>query len=130
MEPMNNFNDIPLFANQNINQEVPAQVAQPVEEASIPVTQPMEQVMQEQVQPVLPPEETPLFTSQTAETIEVTPPERMVVEPVNNNTFDVPVETPSMPEDKFTQVKKLLDTNGITYKAYNGETGNCIIIEL
>ena len=130
MEPMNNFNDIPLFANQNINQEVPAQVAQPVEEPAIPVTQPMEQIAQEQVQPVLPPEETPLFTPQTAETIQVTPPEGMVVEPVNNNTFDVPVETPAMPEDKFTQVKNLLDTNGITYKAYNGETGNCIIIEL
>ena len=106
--PMSNFNDIPLFSNQNINPEPPTGME------TIPGTnnfvvdqQPVvENNPAPQVAPVLPAENTP--------------------------TFEVPVEAPAptMPEDKFTQAKNLLDSNGISYKAYSGETGNCIIIEL
>ena len=40
--------------------------------------------------------------------------------------------TPTQPveQDKLTQVKDLLNNNGIQYKLYSNETGHCIIIEL
>lgn len=53
---------------------------------------------------------------------------------LNESFYEVPVnvspviETPEA--DKFTQVKQLLSSNNIEYKAYSNETGHCIIIEL
>ncbi len=56
--------------------------------------------------------------------------------PVNETFYEVPVnispviETTSQNGDKFTEVKQLLSSNGIAYKAYSNENSHCIIIEL
>ena len=116
--PANNYSDIPLFATQNVEP--------PVQMETIPETNNI--VEPAPVAPTLPVEETPLFGAAPVEPTAPTP----AAEPTPAPTFEVPVEapTPAMPEDKYTQVKNLLDANGVTYKAYTGETGNCIIIEL
>ena len=49
----------------------------------------------------------------------------------NNTNFEVPINEPNITQtDEFTNVKTLLDNNGVSYKMYSNETGHCIIIEL
>lgn len=120
----NNFNDIPLFANQNLNSEPPVGM-ETIPESNNAPAEPTAAAT-----PVLPTGETPLFGAPVQEP--AMPAPTAAVAETATQTFEVPVETPNptMPEDKYTQVKNLLDTNGIAYKAYTGEAGNCIIIEL
>ena len=54
-------------------------------------------------------------------------PSPVVQEPV----YEVPVTTEiSQPANKLAEVENYLTNNGINYKKYSNETGNCIIIEL
>ena len=50
-------------------------------------------------------------------------------------SYEVPVTTemplpPVEPQNKLVEVQTFLNNNGINYKTYSNETGNCIIIEL
>jgi ParB family chromosome partitioning protein len=88
----------------------PEQVAPPVPEFN-----PVEMPQPEMINP-LPPQEEPLFNP------EPTAPQ-----------FDMSVPTPAIEPpmtDKFTEVTTLLQNNGVAYKAYHGDNGSCIIIEL
>ena len=52
--------------------------------------------------------------------------------PIPEQTYEVPV-TPNPPQpeaEPVTKVQEFLEQNGIAYKKYSNETGNCIIIEL
>ena len=44
-------------------------------------------------------------------------------------SFEIPVTTEPT-ADKLTEVKTLLDQNGINYKLYSNETNHCLIIEI
>lgn len=117
---MNSFNEIPLFASQPPVQNQPTTppiIEQPTQQITeIP---PVVDTVNVTPQPTaLPSEDMPLFGNNIETPVTQT------------STYEVPVEIPTMPEDKFTQVKTLLDTNGVTYKAYTSDTGNCIIIEI
>ena len=123
----NGFGDIPLFASQNNTPETPVE---PMPNPT-PSVQP---VLEETPQPVVEPtpviQDVPLFNTPTPEA-PITP--ETSVNQMETN-FNVPVESTPLPTtapvDNFTNVKNILDSNGIAYKAYSGDTGNCIIIEL
>ena len=95
------------------------------------------------VEPAAPMIDPPLFTQTT--------PESPVQAPLINNAetsfttqmniptqpdalYEVPVSTFNNTEpqqnDKVSTVEDFLNTNGIAYKKYSNETGQCIIIEI
>ena len=115
--------DIPLFNSPEFNQPVEPTPAPVMETApETPTVEPL-LTATEPVAPAAPMPEAPLFNPELAT------PE---VSPATDTAYTVPVttETPAVATDKFTQVKELLNNNGIEYKAYSNETGNCIVIEL
>ena len=130
------ISDIPLFNSPEFNQPIPEnpiqEIPQPV--AEVQPTTNMESAINEMsssVQSEQPMIDPPLFNNellqQNAEANQLVTANTPV-----QTAYEVPVTTENnIPtEDKFTQVKELLNNNGIEYKAYSNETGHCIIIEL
>ena len=130
------ISDIPLFNSPEFNQPIPEnpiqETLQPI--ADVPPTTNMESAINEMsssVQSEQPMIDPPLFNNellqQNAEANQLVTANTPV-----QTAYEVPVTTENnIPtEDKFTQVKELLNNNGIEYKAYSNETGHCIIIEL
>lgn len=145
---VNPFEGLGSFANQqSVNVEIPQTVEQPLFN--------MPTFNTEQNQPVI---DIPLFNQQVVEQPVVNVPEMPLFNNTNNEMnvqmdtnnqqvnevplfmnnetnnsvateMSVPTEQPVV-RDKFTEVKELLNNNGIAYRAYSNETGNCIIIEL
>ena len=71
--------------------------------------------------------ETPLFDPN----IQMTPTPVPTPEVPTQPSFEVPVvDTVSETPNKLVEVENYLTNNGINYKKYSNETGNCIIIEL
>ena len=124
--------DIPLFNSPEFNQ--PAEVTPALNPNPTPeVTPTVEPLLTptpiQDVAPVetAPMQETPLFNQKLAAPAEVAPASEIQPAPA----YEVPVTTDApVAGDRFTQVKELLNNNGVVYKAYSNETGNCIIIEL
>lgn len=50
--------------------------------------------------------------------------------PSHEETYEVPVATNPVIEDKITKTKEFLDKEGISYKVYSNEKNHCIIIEI
>ena len=108
-QPDTNINVNPIMPEQPVVPEVPV-MEQPVAEE--PIVEP--------TQPVVDP---PLFGGMETPATPLEP------------AVDIPVvETPAAVEPTgaptFETVEALLNSNGISYKAYSNETGHCIIIEI
>ena len=112
----------PVAATTPMEPEPTIPIGQPIVEPTIPEG-PLPEVVP--ATPIIEPpiqEETtqfsdpPLFNSNLEPTYEV--PVTMQPEPIIND------------ESKVTIVQDFLDQNGIAYKTYSNQTGNCIIIEL
>ncbi len=72
--------------------------------------------------------DTPLFNpSANLPAEDIIMPTKTEVE--TNNEVPVNVTPPAAP-DKLSQVQEFLNNNGVNYKLYSNDTGNCIIIEL
>ena len=108
-QPDTNINVNPIMPEQPVVPEVPVMEQPVVEEPIIEPTQPVVDP------PLFGGMETPATPLEPAVDIPVveTPP---VVEPTASPTFET--------------VEALLNSNGISYKAYSNETGHCIIIEI
>lgn len=156
----NNINGEPLLFSQQLQEPVvteqtpvePISQVPVMEEAPLfggPVTEPVmpqveiapiieETPIPETVTPEVP-VETPIFTSPTnAFEAPVAPMDAPVMEEAPQ-TFEVPVmmenpeitlSTPTVSVDRVTEIKNLLEQNGINYKSYSNEQGHCIIIEI
>ena len=125
--------DIPLFSEQNFNQDINNNnnnqasaegLSQPSFISSEPVNNTPEQ-------PMMP--ETPLFNQELSnQSIEST--SNVENTNLNESFYDVPVNISPVIEDnkgdKVNKVQQLLSSNGIEYKTYSNETGHCIIIEI
>ena len=128
--------DIPLFNSPDYNQqqestqtiETQPSMPQPaVEAVSVDPILNQEPVAAEPIAPI---NETPLFNPELSQQV-AEQPEIIPGNQPEANTFNVPI-TEEQPQtiDKFTEVKELLNNNGISFKAYSNETNHCIIIEL
>ena len=130
--------EIPLFNSPEFNQPAPEAAPMPAVEPepvapAMPEPAPVEPLLApaptEAPMPApeaAPVPEAPIFNQELA--AQEPAPAPLVPE---TPAYEVPVaaEEP-VQADRFTQVKELLTSNGIEYKAYSNETGNCIVIEL
>ena len=108
------------------------EVPNPIPDLTAPVPQTPEVAASPVPSPAIVPEQ-PLFDANAILTPTPTIPEPTPVAPIPevSPSFEVPVElAPSAPQDKLTEVETFLTNNGLNYKKYSNETGNCIIIEL
>ena len=124
--------DIPLFSEQNINQDMNnTGIQQSVEVPSQPSFATTEPVNKEPEQPIM--TETPLFNQELNNPPVGSAP---IAENTNLNEsfYDIPVNISPViednKEDQVNKVQQLLSSNDIEYKTYSNETGHCIIIEI
>lgn len=132
--------DIPLFNDQafsyqpetvgmnNINNQENTQ--------AIPMmsTEPVQPIQQVEATPSIPTVDTPIF-DQTATMPNNGAVSQTQVETPTVGNFEMPQpqviqQVEPIAKDQLSEVKGLLDNNGIEYKLYSNETGHCIIIEL
>ena len=125
--------DIPLFSEQNFNQDINNNnnIQASAEGLSQPSFISSEPVNNTPEQPMMP--ETPLFNQELSnQSIEST--SNVENTNLNESFYDVPVNISPVIEDnkgdKVNKVQQLLSSNGIEYKTYSNETGHCIIIEI
>ena len=143
--PIPNFEPQPEVPNPIPNFEVQPEVQNPIPnfeaQPIIPETPiiPTEPVMPSEVVPesTMGVIDQPLFNpnASMAPTLEqpVIPESVPNLGPVPTPAYEVPVTTEMPlpePQSKLTEVENYLTNNGINYKKYSNETGNCIIIEL
>ena len=80
-----------------------------------------------EVPPVVP--EPPLFDPNA--NLNPQPVSAPLPEASTPTSFEVPVaNVPEQPQNKLVELENYLTSNGLNYKKYSNETGNCIIIEL
>ena len=132
IEASNPVVDIPLFSEQNFNQnmnntDIQASVEVP-SQPSFVTSEPVNNAPEQRKMP-----ETPLFNQElNNQPVEASP----IVDNTNLNEsfYEVPVNISPIieenNEDKVNKVQQLLSSNGIEYKTYSNETGHCIIIEI
>ena len=127
--------DIPLFSEQNFNQDINNNNNNNNQASAEGLSQPSfissEPVNNTPEQPMMP--ETPLFNQELSnQSIEST--SNVENTNLNESFYDVPVNISPVIEDnkgdKVNKVQQLLSSNGIEYKTYSNETGHCIIIEI
>ena len=124
--------DIPLFSEQNFNQDINNTGIQPSSDVpSQPSFVTTEPVNKEPEQSIMP--ETPLF-NQELNNQPSAPTATVESTNLNESFYDVPVNISPVIEDnkeeKVNKVQQLLSSNDIEYKTYSNETGHCIIIEI
>ena len=131
-EPMVNelpIQDTPLFGGnfESPMPQMPENIMPPVNEPII--EQPIAPTLEvSNLTNVIEPN-TNLFESPMPPVEPTTVEPQMIQEPMVTPSFEIPVTTePTV--DKLTEVKMLLDQNGINYKAYSNESSHCIIIEI
>ena len=117
-------NDTQLFGPELVVPQAPVEPQMPTPSLDVPLFNPN----------VTMPNSVDMMTPSTPEVVmpEVLPTLE-VPQPSIAPSFEIPVTEPVIQtpivEDKLTKLQDLLNANGYTYKVYNSETENCVIIE-
>ena len=138
MTDMNSLNSIPSFMTPQDNNFMPQpmQMNEPQQTPMMNDAPLFGPAIQPSIEPQAPMMDAPLFNpNATMASVDnmnqpnespMMAPNAFEIPVVNNDTSMITPQT----QDKLAQLQEYLNTNGYTYKLFNNETENCIIIEI